>query len=133
MKLTIQSIHFNAADHLKAYVQRKADKLDTYFDRITDGEVSLKLQNEIKGANKLVEVPIKVVIPPSMVPQASGNNSLESDTLLRADKTEAVGISSDVAAKLFIKAEKIAPINIMPTIARTSSERLDLCSMWANV
>lgn len=60
MKLTIQSIHFDAADHLKAYIQKKADKLDTYFDRITDGEVYLKLQNEVKGANKLVEVKIRV-------------------------------------------------------------------------
>ncbi len=60
MKLTIQSIHFDAADHLKEYVQRKADKLDSYYDRITDGEVVLKLQNEVKGSNKLVEVHVRV-------------------------------------------------------------------------
>lgn len=60
MKLTIQSIHFDAADHLKEYIQRKADKLDSYYDRITDGEVVLKLQNEVKGANKLVEVHVRV-------------------------------------------------------------------------
>ncbi len=60
MKLTIQSIHFDASDRLKDYIQRKSNKLDTYFDRITDGEVTLKLQHEVKGANKLVEMKLRV-------------------------------------------------------------------------
>lgn len=61
MKVTIQSLHFTAAEPLKAYVQKKCDKLDHFFDRIQEGQVRLKLQNEIKGANKLVEV--KLLVP----------------------------------------------------------------------
>lgn len=60
MKLQMQSIHFTAADHLKEYTEEKVSKLDQFFDRITDGEVFFKLQNEVPGANKLVEVKINV-------------------------------------------------------------------------
>ncbi|MEL7339962.1 MAG: HPF/RaiA family ribosome-associated protein, partial [Bacteroidota bacterium] len=55
MKVTIQSIHFTAAERLKNYVQKKCDKFDQFFDRIIEGKVSLKLQKEAKGADKLVE------------------------------------------------------------------------------
>jgi putative sigma-54 modulation protein len=60
MKLTIQSVRFTASDHLKEYIQKKCDKLDQFFDRITDGEVILKVQNENKGANKFVEIILNV-------------------------------------------------------------------------
>ncbi len=60
MRITIQSIHFDAADHLKDYLQKKCDKLDQFFDKIIEGTVMLKLQNEVKGANKFVEIIIHV-------------------------------------------------------------------------
>ncbi len=60
MKLQMQSIHFTAADHLKSYTTEKVSKLETFFDRITDGEVFFKLQNEKPEANKLVEIKIHV-------------------------------------------------------------------------
>ncbi|MEL6593828.1 MAG: ribosome-associated translation inhibitor RaiA [Bacteroidota bacterium] len=60
MKVTIQSIHFTAAERLKNYVQKKCDKFDQFFDRIIEGKVSLKLQKEAKGANKLVEIFVHV-------------------------------------------------------------------------
>ena len=49
MKVTIQAIHFKAADRLKDYIQEKSGKLDHFFDRITSGEVTLKLRREQKG------------------------------------------------------------------------------------
>lgn len=84
MKLTIQSLHFDAAEHLKEYVQRKADKLDTYFDRITDGEVYLKLQQEVKAANKLVEIRLRV--PGDTIVASEQGTSFEEATDLVIDK-----------------------------------------------
>jgi putative sigma-54 modulation protein len=44
MKITVQAIHFSADKNLLAFIQKKADKLDTFFDNIIKGEVYLKLE-----------------------------------------------------------------------------------------
>lgn len=84
MNLTIQSIHFDAADHLKGYIHRKASKLDTYFDRITDGDVTLKVQNEVKGANKYVEMKLRV--PGETLVASEQGSRFEEATDLVVDK-----------------------------------------------
>ncbi|MBS1951551.1 MAG: Ribosome hibernation promoting factor Hpf [Cytophagales bacterium] len=59
MKLQVHSIHFNADAKLIDFIQKKVDKLDTYYDRLLDGEVFLRLNNE-GVANKTVEIKLKV-------------------------------------------------------------------------
>ena len=59
MKLQIHSIHFDADVKLLDYIQKKADKLDQYFDRIVSGEVFLKLNNS-GVENKTVEMKINM-------------------------------------------------------------------------
>ncbi|UTW65178.1 ribosome-associated translation inhibitor RaiA [bacterium SCSIO 12643] len=61
MKLNIQSIHFDADQKLLDIIQNKADKLDTYFDRIVSGDVFLRLEKSENRENKLVE--IKLTVP----------------------------------------------------------------------
>jgi len=61
MKLNIQSIRFDADQKLIDVIQAKADKLDTYFDRIVSGEVFLRLEKSETRENKLVE--IKLIVP----------------------------------------------------------------------
>lgn len=63
MHIDIQSIHFDADQKLKDYVQKKAERLSKYFDRITEIEIFLKLENasSLNVKNKLVEV--KVLLP----------------------------------------------------------------------
>ncbi len=61
MKLQVQSIHFDADQKLLEYVQKRLDKLDTFYDRITDGEVFLKLDKADARENKVVEV--KLLVP----------------------------------------------------------------------
>ncbi len=61
MKIGVQSIHFNADQKLLAFIQKKADKLDQFFDQIITGEVYLKLDNVTDEANKISE--IKLIIP----------------------------------------------------------------------
>ena len=63
MKIAIQSIHFNADQKLLAFIQKKLDKLDHYYDQIISGEVYLKLNNVTEETNKIVE--IKLMIPGS--------------------------------------------------------------------
>jgi len=61
MKITVQSIHFNADHKLLDFIQKKTDKLDLFFDHIISGEVYLKLENVDDEANKISE--IKLIVP----------------------------------------------------------------------
>ncbi|ACU03063.1 MULTISPECIES: ribosome hibernation-promoting factor, HPF/YfiA family [Pedobacter] len=61
MKITVQSIHFNADQKLLDFIQKKVDKLDQFFDQIISGEVYLKLENVEDEANKISE--IKLIVP----------------------------------------------------------------------
>ncbi len=60
MKLQMHSLHFDADDKLIDFIQRKADKLDTYYDRVIDGEVIMKVDKHEKRANKIVEIKLNV-------------------------------------------------------------------------
>jgi putative sigma-54 modulation protein len=42
MKITVQSIHFTADKKLLDFIQKKVDKLGTFYDHIVSGEVYLK-------------------------------------------------------------------------------------------
>lgn len=60
MRLQMHSIHFDADQKLIDFIQKKADKLDTYFDRIIDGEVFMRLDKHEKNENKIVEIKMNV-------------------------------------------------------------------------
>jgi putative sigma-54 modulation protein len=59
MKLQVHSIHFNADQKLIDFIQKKVDKLETFYDRLVDGEVFLRLNNEGID-NKTVEIKLNV-------------------------------------------------------------------------
>jgi putative sigma-54 modulation protein len=59
MKLQVHSIHFDADQKLIDFIQTKVDKLETFYDRLVDGEVFLRLNNE-GIENKTVEIKLKV-------------------------------------------------------------------------
>lgn len=65
MKISVQSIHFDADKKLLSFIQRKADKLDQFFDQIISAEVYLKLERTENVSNKITE--IKVSIPGSQL------------------------------------------------------------------
>lgn len=60
MKITVQSIRFNADKKLLSFIQKKADKLDTFYDHIINGEVYLKLENVEDEANKITEIKLNL-------------------------------------------------------------------------
>lgn len=59
MKVQVHSIHFDADSKLINFIQKKLDKLDTFYDRMVDGEVFLRLNNE-GIENKTVEIKVRV-------------------------------------------------------------------------
>ena len=60
MKIRIISRHFSADKKLKAYIEKKAQKLTRYFDRITSLEVELDLTHNGQIKDKIVEIRAKV-------------------------------------------------------------------------
>ena len=77
MKVQVQSIHFDADAKLIDFIQRKLDKLDTYYDRTIDAEVILRLNNE-GVENKTVE--IKLNVPGDQLFANKTNGSFEAAT-----------------------------------------------------
>jgi putative sigma-54 modulation protein len=77
MKIKVQSIHFDADRKLINFIQRKVDKLELLFDRMVDGEVFLRLNNE-GVENKTVE--IKLNLPGSQLFATEKARSFEAAT-----------------------------------------------------
>jgi putative sigma-54 modulation protein len=61
MKVQMNSVHFDADQKLLDFIQKRLDKLETFYDRVTEGEVILKLNNKDGNSNKTVEV--KLFVP----------------------------------------------------------------------
>lgn len=60
MIVRVQSVNFTADQKLIAFIQKKLDKLDQFHDRIIDGEVYLKVDNNHQKENKIAEVKINI-------------------------------------------------------------------------
>lgn len=60
MKLQMHSIHFDADQKLIDFVQKKTEKLETFFDRIIDGEVIMKVENDDSRENKHLEIKLNI-------------------------------------------------------------------------
>ncbi len=77
MKVQVQSVHFDADAKLIDFIQKKLDKLETFYDRAIDAEVILRLNNE-GVENKTVE--IKLNIPGEQLFAEKSNGSFEAAT-----------------------------------------------------
>lgn len=60
MMIRISSRHFAADQKLKDYIEKKLAKLGKFFDRITNVEVNLELENSGQVKDKIVEIRVKV-------------------------------------------------------------------------
>ena len=78
MKVQMQSVHFDADKSLLDFIQQRLDKLEHFYDRVTDGEVILRLNNKDGAANKTVE--IKLIVPGSMLFSQEDATSFEAAT-----------------------------------------------------
>ena len=77
MKVQVQSLHFDADIKLINFIQKKLDKLDTFYERTIDAEVILRLNNE-GVQNKTVE--IKLNVPGEQLFAQKTNGSFEAAT-----------------------------------------------------
>jgi len=84
MKIHIQSVNFTAAEQLRQFIQQKMDKLDHFFDRITDGQVFLKVEKDDTHGNKHVE--IKLNVPGNSLVATEHGPTFESATDLCMEK-----------------------------------------------
>jgi putative sigma-54 modulation protein len=60
MKLQMHSIHFDADKKLTDFIQKLINKLETFYDRIVDGEVIMKLEKNNQNHNKTIEFKINI-------------------------------------------------------------------------
>ncbi len=56
----MHSIRFIADQSLITFIQKKADKLDRFFDRIIDGEVFMRLDKDNNMENKIIEIKLNI-------------------------------------------------------------------------
>jgi len=112
MKITVQSIRFNADKKLLDFIQKKANKLDQFFDRIISGEVYLKLENVEDVANKITE--IKLTLPGTQLFAKEQCKSFEEGTDLAVEclrkqiekHKQKKSIAADVAKKAVLQASE---------------------------
>lgn len=78
MKLNMSSIKFDADGKLLTFVQKKANKLDTFYDRIIDGDISMKVQRDNAHENKIID--FKINVPGSSLFASEKASSFESAT-----------------------------------------------------
>lgn len=60
MKLQIHSIRFDADEKLIDLIKKKLNKLEKFYDRIIDGEVLLKIENDESRINKIIEIKLNI-------------------------------------------------------------------------
>lgn len=61
MSISIQSLHFDADEKLKEFVEKKVDKLHTFHDKIIDLDIVLKLEdNGTQVKNKIAVLKTKI-------------------------------------------------------------------------
>ena len=82
MKLQVHSIHFDADIKLIDFIQKKLNKLETFYDRLVDGEVFLRLNN---GGIENKTVEIKLRVPGNQLFAVEKARSFEAATDLAAD------------------------------------------------
>ncbi|MGB7396007.1 MAG: ribosome-associated translation inhibitor RaiA [Pricia sp.] len=60
MQVNAQSVNFNADGKLIDFLQNRMDKLETFYDKIINSDVYLKVQNTSSKENKIVEIKLNV-------------------------------------------------------------------------
>ena len=61
MKVTTQSVNFNASADLLDFIEKKVASLSKFHDKIVNAEVFLKLENSSDKENKITEIKISTL------------------------------------------------------------------------
>ena len=76
MKVQMHSVHFDADQKLLDFVQQRLNKLETFYDKVTEGEVIMRLNNKDGVDNKTVE--IKLLVPGNILFSQEDASSFEA-------------------------------------------------------
>lgn len=60
MEIRTQSIHFDADQKLLDFIDRKVNKLETFFDRIVSADIIMRLEKNGQVQDKLAEIKLHV-------------------------------------------------------------------------
>lgn len=60
MKVNVQSVNFNADQKLIDFIQRRLDKLENFYDKVTYANVYLKTENTSDRNNKTTEILLNI-------------------------------------------------------------------------
>ena len=96
MKITIQTAGVTPHEPLKERIEKKLAKLETFYDKIVETTVYLKVENASEKSNKTIELLIKVPGDDIVVRKTS------------ASFEESLDESVDTAKKLLIKKKELA-------------------------
>ena len=83
MKVQMHSVHFDADQKLLDFIQQRLNKLETFYDKVTEGEVIMRLNNKDGIENKTVE--IKLLVPGSILFSQEDAASFEAAADAAAD------------------------------------------------
>jgi len=76
MKIQMHSVHFDADQKLLDFVKQRLNKLETFYDKVTEGEVIMRLNNKDGVENKTVE--IKLLVPGNILFSQEDATSFEA-------------------------------------------------------
>ena len=96
MKITIQTVGVTPHEPLKERNEKKLSKLETFYDKIVEAAVYLKVENTSDKNNKTIELVVKI----------PGNDIVVKKT--GASFEESLDESVDTAKKLLIKKKELA-------------------------
>ncbi|WP_312421706.1 ribosome hibernation-promoting factor, HPF/YfiA family [Epilithonimonas sp.] len=96
MKITIQTVGVTPHEPLKDRIEKKLSKLETFYDKIVEVAVYLKVENTSDKNNKTIELVVKI----------PGNDIVVKKT--GASFEESLDESVDTAKKLLIKKKELA-------------------------
>lgn len=84
MKLQMHTVHFTADTKLIDFVQRKVDKLETFYDRFIDGEVFFKVDKAETNNNKIIEIKLNIPGKELFAKEQSDSFEAAADTAVEA-------------------------------------------------
>ncbi|KPH12365.1 HPF/RaiA family ribosome-associated protein [Chryseobacterium sp. ERMR1:04] len=96
MKITVQSIGLTPHEPLESHIEKKVSKLETFYDKIHEGKVFLKVENNADKVNKTTELILAVPGEDIVVKKTS------------ASFEESLDLCVDTAKKLLIKKKEMA-------------------------
>ncbi len=83
MNVVIHPVHFDASEGLVDFINKKLAKLETFFDRIIEAEVFLKMETKQNIKDKIVEVKLHVPGKTLFVTKTSKTFEESTDLALR--------------------------------------------------